>query len=115
MPFEIQRVTAEPTGFKVAFTKAVDAATGSDPKAYRVTTFTHPYHRGYGGPEIERTTPTVERVTLAPDGLSASLVLGTLTRGHVYEFDLAALRARDNDTLLHRNAYYTLNEIPAAK
>ncbi|MFO0796323.1 MAG: hypothetical protein U0804_02535 [Gemmataceae bacterium] len=115
LPFEIQRITAEPTGFKVAFTKAVDAATGGDPKSYRVSTFTHPYHRGYGGPEIERTTPRVERVTLAPDGLSASLALDTLTRGHVYEFDLAALRARDNDTLLHRNAYYTLNEIPAAK
>lgn len=115
MPFEIQSVTAEPTGFKVAFTKAVDAATGGDPKAYRLSTFTHPYHRGYGGPEIERTTPTVERVTLAPDGLSVSLVLSSLARGHVHEFDLGALRARDNDPLLHRNAYYTLNEIPAAK
>jgi hypothetical protein len=115
MPFEIQRVTAEPTGFQVAFTKPVDPATAGDPKSYKLGTFTHPYHGGYGGPEIEKTTPAVKSVTVAPDGRSATLVLDTLIRGHVYEFDLAPVRARDGDELLHRNAYYTLNEIPAAK
>jgi len=115
MPFEIKTISIEPTGFKVAFTKPVDAATGSDPKSYRLGTFTHPYHGGYGGPEIEQTTPAVESVKLASDGLSATLMLDKLIRGHVYEFDLRALRSRDKDELLHRNAYYTLNEIPKAK
>ena len=59
--------------------------------------------------------PVVESVKLAADGMSATLVLDKLIRGHVYEFDLVALRARDKDELLHRNAYYTVNEIPAAK
>ncbi len=115
MPFEIKRVTIEPTGFKVAFTKPVEAVTGGDPKSYPLSTFTHPYHGGYGGPEIEQTKPTVESVQLAADGMSATLVLDKLPRGHVYEFDLGALRSRDKDELLHRNAYYTVNEIPAAK
>ena len=115
MPFEIKQVTIESNGFKIAFTKPVDTTTGSDQKSYRVTTFTHPYHGAYGGPEIEKTTPTVKAVTLAEDGLSVSVTLDTLIRGHVYEFDLGALRARDKDELLHRNAYYTVNEIPTAK
>lgn len=115
MPFEIQRITIEPTGFKVAFTKPVDAKMGNDPKAYKVTTFTHPYHGGYGGPEVDRTTPTVKSVALAADGLSATLTLEKLSRGHVHEFDLGALRSRDKDELLHSHAYYTVNEIPAAK
>ena len=115
MPFEIKRVTIEPTGFTVAFTKPVDTVTGSDPKSYRLGTFTHPYHGGYGGPEIEKTTPAVGSVKLAADGLSATLVLDKLIRGHVYEFDLGALRSRDKDELLHRNAYYTVNEVPTAK
>lgn len=115
MPFEIKRVTIEPTGFKIAFTKPVDAVTGADPKSYRLGTFTHPYHGGYGGPEIEKTTPAVESVKLAADGLSATLVLDKLIRGHVHEFDLGALRSRDKDELLHRNAYYTVNEVPKAK
>ena len=105
----------EPTGFKVEFTKPVDPATGSDPKSYRLSTFTHPYHGGYGGPEIEQTKPAVHSAKLAADGLSATLALDELIRGHVYEFDLGALRSRDKDELLHKNAYYTLNEIPSAK
>ena len=115
MPFEIQRITIRPDGFHVAFTKPVDLKTGSDPASYRVSTFTHPYHGGYGGPEIDRTTPAITKVKLADDGLSAQLTIGQLTRGHVYEFDLGGLRTRDNDELLHRNAYYTVNEIPTAK
>lgn len=115
MPFEIQRITIEPDGFKIAFTKPVDPAAGKDLKSYQITTFTHPYHGGYGGPEIEQTKPLVTSVEISEDGMSATVALDTLIRGHVYNFDLNSLRARDNDRLLHRNAYYTVNEIPSAK
>jgi hypothetical protein len=112
MPFEIQRITIEPDGFKVAFTKPVDNATGKDPASYVLSTFTHPYHGGYGGPEIEQTKPQVESVVLSDDGLTAKIVVETLKRGHVHEFDLGKLRAQDGEDLLHRHAYYTVNEIP---
>ena len=112
MPFEIQRITIEPDGFKIAFTKPLDKATGRTAESYALTTFTHPYHGGYGGPEIEQTKPKVISISMSEDGLIATLVLDNLIRGHVYEFDLAKLRSRDGEDLLHRNAYYTLNEIP---
>jgi hypothetical protein len=115
MPFEIKRISIEPDGFKIAFTKPVDAATGSDPRSYRIGTFTHPYHGAYGGPEIEQTSPMVKSVKLSADGTHATVVLEKLIRGHVYEFDLGSLRSRDQDELLHRNAYYTVNEIPKVK
>jgi len=112
MPFEIQRVTIEPDGFKVAFTKPVDKATGSAPESYVISAFTHPYHGGYGGPEIEQIKPAVKSVALSDDGLTAKLVVESLKRGHVHEFDLIKLRSRDDEELLHRHAYYTVNEIP---
>jgi hypothetical protein len=115
LPFEIKRITIEPDGFKIAFTKPVDMVKGASPKSYRLTTFTHPYHAGYGGPEIEQTTPEVETVILSADGLVATIRLKQLTRGHVYDFDLGSLRSRDQEPLLHRKAYYTVNEIPHAK
>jgi hypothetical protein len=115
MPFEIQRITITPDGFKIAFTKPVDAKIGSDPQCYAVGTFTHPYQGAYGGPEIEQTTPDVKSVALAEDGLSARIVLNKLIPGHVYDFDLGKLRSRDKDELLHRKAYYTVNEIPVRK
>jgi hypothetical protein len=113
MPFEIERVSITPDGFRVKFTKPVDRDTGENPDSYQMGTFTHRYHQGYGGPEIEQTEPQVESVTLAEDGLSATLALDALTRGHVHEFDLGALRSRDGEELLHRHAYYTVNEVPS--
>ncbi len=112
MPFEIERVTITPRGFNVRFTKPVDSATGNDPSNYKVTTFTHIYHAGYGGPEVDQTTPVVKTAQLSSDGLLATIELSELKRGHVHEFDLGALRSRDKEGLLHRHAYYTVNEVP---
>ena len=113
MPFEINRITIEPDGFKITFTKPVEADSGNVIENYVVTAFTHPYHAGYGGPEIEQHKPEVNSVVLAEDGLSASIVVKSLKRGFVYELDLGGLRSRDNDQLLHRNAFYTVNELPS--
>ncbi|MDZ4740964.1 MAG: hypothetical protein SGJ03_13845, partial [Alphaproteobacteria bacterium] len=115
MPFEIKRITIEPDGFKIAFTKPVDTTTGESAASYRISTFTHIYHGGYGGPEVDRTTPVVKSVKLSADGNFAWVALDKLTQGHVHEFDLGSLRSRDGETLLHRNAYYTVNEVPKAK
>ena len=113
MPFEINRITIEPDGFKITFTKPVDRVTGSLPESYMVSAFTHPYHSGYGGPEVYQQKVAVTRVSLAEDGLSAKLALKKLEQGYVFEFDLASLRSRDQEELLHRHAYYTVNEIPS--
>lgn len=112
LPFEINRITIEPDGFLMTFTKPVEPITGNTPDSYAISAFTHPYHAGYGGPEIEQHQPGVTAVVLAEDGLSARLTLATLQPGFVYEFDLARLRSRDHETLLHRQAFYTVNEIP---
>jgi glucose/arabinose dehydrogenase/type 1 glutamine amidotransferase len=114
-PFEIERITINPDGFDVVFTKPVEQSTGTDPDSYRVSTFTHIYHAGYGGPEVDQTTPRVLSARLSDDGLRATLVLDALSKGHVHEFDLGGLRSRDGEELLHRHAYYTVNEVPRAE
>ncbi|MFY7817177.1 MAG: DUF7133 domain-containing protein [Akkermansiaceae bacterium] len=111
MPFEIERVSITPKGFRVNFTKPVDAVSGADPHSYVIKTFTHSYHAGYGGPEIDQQTPVVKSVVLAPDGMYAEIEVERFV-GHCHELDLVALRSRDQEGLLHRNAFYTVNEIP---
>lgn len=112
VPFEIRRISILPEGFRVEFTKPIAIDAGRLPESYRISTFTHIYHAGYGGPEVDKTYPVVTAVAVAKDGLSVSLSLESLTQGHVYEFDLEALRSGDGETLVHRDAYYTVNEIP---
>jgi hypothetical protein len=114
MPFEINRITIEPDGFRVTFTKPVDIVTAGASETYSLTSFTHPYHGGYGGPEVDRSAIAVKSVSLAEDGMTATIVVDRLVQGFVYEFDLARLRSGDGEELLHRNAYYTVNEIPSA-
>ncbi len=111
-PFEINRITIAPTGFHVTFTKPVETNSGKAKTSYGISSFTHPYHAGYGGPELEKQKSEVQSVSLDADGRSAMIVIDNLKQGFVYEFDLAGLRSLDGDTLLHRNAYYTVNEIP---
>lgn len=113
MPFEINRITIEPNGFKLTFTKPVDTVIGQKKDIYSISAFTHPYHAGYGGPEVEQHRCSVESVSLSEDGLSVIVHTNELKKGFVYEFDLAGLLSRDNEELLHKNAYYTVNEVPS--
>ena len=112
MPFEIERVTVTPTGFAVRFTKAVDPKTAGQAGNYKLGTFTHKYHGGYGGPEVDQTEPKVTAVRVSADGKQVNLDLAGFTKGHCYEFDLTGVLDRKGETLLHKHAYYTLNEIP---
>jgi hypothetical protein len=111
-PFEIERITVQRDGFVVTFTKPVDLATVSAPANWRLQTYTHIYHQDYGSPEVDQTTPQVASANVAADGRSVRLIVDGLVLGHVHEFDLGAVRARDGSTLLHRHAYYTLNRLP---
>lgn len=115
MPFEIKKITITPEGFQIAFTKALESVKALDPKSYKISTFTHPYHAGYGGPEIDQTTPVVKNLELSEDRKTVQLKLDKLIPGHVYDFDLDGLTSAEREKLLHKKAYYTLNEIPKQK
>lgn len=114
MPFEIQKISITPDGFLINFTKPVATSEGENSSSYKLKTFTHIYHGAYGGPEVDQTTPMVKSVSLAKNGMSATIVLDKITKGHVHEFDLDALRSRDGEKLLHHDAYYTVNEVPSS-
>jgi hypothetical protein len=69
-PFEVERITIEHDGFVVRFTDAMDAVTGADPASYSRDDVHAHLPRGYGGPEVDRTSsPNV----LAVDPAAADL------------------------------------------
>ena len=112
VPFEIEKISARPNGFRVMFTKPVDATVAADPNTYLITSYTHIYQQGYGSPEVDHTAPRVTKANVAADGLTVELEIDGLVQGHVHDFDLLPMRSRDGETLVHSKAYYTLNEIP---
>jgi hypothetical protein len=114
VPFEVKEMHALPDGFEFTFTQPVDPPSVSAPASYSIETYTYVYQSSYGSDEVDKTTPTIRSVTVAPDGLSARLAIDGLVPGHVHELHLAGVRSASGEPLLHDAAYYTLNEIPDA-
>ena len=112
IPFEMQQVQITPEGFRIRFTQPADRQSLKDPEHYQIDTFTHIYHAGYGGPEVDATHPAVREVRLSADGMEATLQLETLSLGHVHTITLQDITAADGTPLLHNVAHYTVNAIP---
>jgi len=112
-PFEIDQMRAKPDGFEFTFTEPVDPQTAGDPASYTIKTYTHIFQSSYGSPKVDDTTPVIKSVTVAPDRRSARLVVEGLVEGHVHELHLPGVKSASGAPLLHPDAYYTLNNIPA--
>ena len=112
LPFEIQEINIKKDGFRITFTKPVDRQIAARPETYNITTYTHIYQADYGSPEVDQTTAHVTEAIPSPDGLSVMVRLKKIVEDHIHDFDLAKMASQDGEPLLHRKAYYTVNEIP---
>lgn len=112
VPFEIQEIRIRKQGFHIRFTKPVDTAVAAQASSYRISTYTHIYHEGYGSPEVDHTVPVVQQATPERDGLSVTLRLDKLVEDHIHDFDLGPVISSEGKHLVHSKAYYTVNEIP---
>jgi glucose/arabinose dehydrogenase len=115
VPFEIHEMRVKPDGFELRFTEPVDPVTAGKPESYTMSTYTYIFQASYGSPEVDQTTPTIEKATIAADGKSVRLRIKGLQEGHVHELHAPGVRSAAGLPLLHSEAYYTLNYLPAAE
>lgn len=112
-PFEMKTIKAMPDGFEIEFTQPVDKQTASNPASYQISGFIYKYHPAYGSPAVNLEECPIRYVQVAPDGLSARLVVSNLRTHYVHEITAAGVTSyQDGYNLLHPTGYYTLNEIP---
>lgn len=112
IPFEIKEMRAQPDGFELEFTKPVDTKTATDPRSYKMKSYTYTYHSSYGSDEILAKELTFENLTASADGLKVKLKIKGLRELYVHELQADGVRSSDGQPLLHPQAYYTLNRIP---
>src|SRR5690606_11356636 len=114
IPFEMRTVKAQPDGFLIEFTKPVDKASAEDLTSYAVESFTYKYHPVYGSPPVDNKNLKVLGVEVAADGMSARIAVEGLRPYYVHKISLTGVRAVDGSfSLVHPDAYYTLNSIPS--
>ncbi len=113
VPFEVHEMRIKPDGFELTFTKPVNRRTAGDVKSYSMKTYTYLFRSAYGSPEVDHTTPTIKKATVAADGKSVRLVIEGLQVGHIHALDIPGVRsAKERLPLLHSKAYYTIWNIP---
>ncbi|HEY5312570.1 MAG TPA: hypothetical protein VIK18_08620, partial [Pirellulales bacterium] len=113
-PFEVLAMHAASDGFELSFTEPLERKAAASVASYSMSTYTYIYHKTYGSPEVDATTPKLKAATVSADGLRVRLVVDGLQAGHVHELHLDGVRSKSGRPLLHAEAYYTLNYVPAA-
>lgn len=113
VPFEIHEMRARPDGFELTFTQPIDPETAGKVESYQLKTFTYIYQASYGSPEVDHTSPRITRVEVGKDRKSVRLWVEKLEEGHIHDLTAPGVRSEKGQPLLHPQAYYTLNYIPA--
>lgn len=114
VPFEIKELRIVPGGFDCEFTADVDAASVTDPKSWKASSYTYEYHAQYGSDEMDTkrldvrevkpVNPRTVRITLS-EVRSGGM-------GYVHELSAPGVKAADGRSLLHQVAYYTVQVVP---
>jgi len=111
-PFEMHEVHARPDGFEITFTEPFDPETAGDLASYYVQSYVYKYHPVYGSPPVDMSTVGIAGVKLGSDNKSIRIVLEDPKQYYVHRISMEGLRSKDGKPLLHKEVYYTLNNIP---
>lgn len=112
IPFEIRTMEARPDGFRLTFTSPLDRKSASNPEAYELSSYTYIYHSKYGSEEVETADVNVTETEVGKDGMSVMLRCEALREGYVHELHAPGVRSFGGESLLHPEAFYTLNHVP---
>ena len=113
VPFEIHEMRARSDGFELTFTQPVDPKTAGDHASYTMKAYTYIFQSAYGSPEVDKSNPAITRAVVSKDAKSVRLYVDGLVEGNIHELSATGVRSAAGLPLLHKDAYYTLNVIPA--
>lgn len=109
--FEMHRVEATPTGFRIVFTQPVDPDWLADPANYLVNSWTYTHTADYGGPKADQRPHAVTRVTPAEDARSVTIELDAMQAGRCYHIRTDPT-SNAGESIWSTEAWYTLNAVP---
>jgi cytochrome c551/c552 len=113
MPFEMYTVKAMSDGFEIEFTMPVNKKSAEDLDSYKVSSYIYKHNPVYGSPPVNTQDLVIKGVKVSEDGKKVRLVVDGLRQYYVHKIQLEGVRDAHNSwSLVHTDAYYTLNNIP---
>lgn len=123
IPFEIHSIGIMPSGFRVNFTRPVNADEAGDPGNYSVSNWAYNYHQTYGSGRVdERSIDSSDLSASVVDGGAAvELELPSVEtgpedidtiNGRVYEISLDGITGEEGAGMAHPVGWYTVNSLP---
>ena len=112
--FEMHRVEATPSGFRIHFTMPIDPAWLGDTANFEVASWTYAPTEEYGGPKVDERTHGVANCVASPDGLSVAIDVEGLEEGRCYHI-YTDPTSKAGEQIWSTEAWYTLNRIPRAR
>ena len=118
IPFEIRDVHAQPNGFVLTFTQAVDAARAGEAENWDAVQYTYGYDGQHNAPEKDRDEKIsgppvrVTRAIVSTDQRSVRLRIEGCQPRHVIMVRALDVRSASSQELRHDAFHYTLNQIP---
>ncbi|APZ46089.1 large, multifunctional secreted protein [Polaribacter reichenbachii] len=114
-PFEIKTMKAQNDGFELEFTKPINKEQAEDVSNYNMATFTYKYYKTYGSPIVDQQKAMIHKAEVSEDGLTVKLTVHGMRLGFIHQLEIPKLTANTGEKLLHKKAYYTLNEVPGGE
>ena len=117
--FEIRDVHAQPDGFVLTFTQAVDAAGAGDTENWDAVQYTYGYDGQHNAPEKDRDEKIpgppvrVTKAIVSADQRSVRLHIEGCQPRHVIMVRALDVKNAGGQPLRHDTFHYTLNQIPA--
>jgi len=111
LPPGLLEVRAAPEGFRLRFTRPVDAPRAEDPASYHISAYRRVYAGGYATADSDRHAIAVLHAERSADGGEVELRVDGLRAGFVYDIHLGELTS-GGAPLWPAEAHYTMNAVP---
>lgn len=115
LPFEIQEMKVTPEGWDVTFTEPVAADWAANKESYSLDSYTYHHWSTYGSEEIQRARNEITAVSVEDAGRRVRLTVPQRTTGRVYHLQLRSAKSASGQSMLHPDAWYTLNHLPVVQ
>ena len=110
-PLEIESVGLLTDGFELRFTLPIAKSVSFDIRDYRIEQYRYEYWEKYGSPKIDRELLTIRSADFSADRKSLKLRADKIKTGRVCHIMMPRLQAVRGETLLHADAFYTVNHL----